>query len=95
MLSFPTRVWSLGPELALNLTNFAAYDALTDSALESYNASIANYRQTVISAFGEVENNMSALNAIDEQIVMEKNYFCQIVKRFMTLLSTKYKSGNH
>src|SRR5262249_42642271 len=58
----PPRVWSFGGQLLAPLFQGGALHAQRDVAIEAYNASYAQYRQTVLEAFGQVTN---VLNAID------------------------------
>jgi NodT family efflux transporter outer membrane factor (OMF) lipoprotein len=58
----PARVWSFGGSLLAPLFQGGALHAQRDAAVEAYNASYAQYRETVLEAFGQVTN---VLNAID------------------------------
>jgi NodT family efflux transporter outer membrane factor (OMF) lipoprotein len=59
-LSLPTRVWSVGPTLALTLFDGGARRAAKAQAVASYDETVAAYRQTVLSAFQDVEDNFAA-----------------------------------
>jgi NodT family efflux transporter outer membrane factor (OMF) lipoprotein len=56
LFSVPSLVWSLGVQLTETLFDAGARSAKIEAASESYQAAVATYRQTVLSAFQEVEN---------------------------------------
>ena len=58
--SSPINVWSLGPQLVLNILDGGARRARVDSARASYQAEVAAYRQTVLTAMREVEDALAA-----------------------------------
>lgn len=53
-------LWSVGASAALNLLDFGARSARVRQARGGYEAALATYRQTVLTAFQEVENNLAA-----------------------------------
>jgi NodT family efflux transporter outer membrane factor (OMF) lipoprotein len=59
-LSWPARFWSVGPALALTLFDAGARRAAKAQAVASYDEMIAAYRQTVLTAFQDVEDNLAA-----------------------------------
>ncbi|MBS0255124.1 MAG: efflux transporter outer membrane subunit [Proteobacteria bacterium] len=56
-------LWSGGASAALSLLDFGARSARVKQARGSYDSALATYRQTVLTAFQEVENNLAALDA--------------------------------
>ena len=67
LLSYSNRVWSLGSSLAENLFDGGARDAAVEAARASYDADVAYYRNTVITAFQGVEDALSSVHHLDEQ----------------------------
>lgn len=63
----PGRVWSLGATLAQTLFDGGARRARTEQAVANYDATVAQYRQTVLSGFQEVEDNLAALRVLEEE----------------------------
>ena len=59
-LSWPTRVWSLGPALAATIFDAGQRRAVKAAALAGYDETVAAYRQTVLAAFQDVEDNLAA-----------------------------------
>ena len=65
--SSPITIWSLGPSAALSLFQGGKHLADSDAAWADYEASVADYRQTVLQAFKDVEDNLAALNYLDKE----------------------------
>ncbi|KAB8045374.1 efflux transporter outer membrane subunit [Janthinobacterium aquaticum] len=67
-----TSLWSLGVSAAQTLFNAGATTASVDAAKASHEAAVARYRQTVLSAFGAVEDQLSATRALAEQLDLRR-----------------------
>ncbi len=61
LATLPSRVWSIGPALAATLFDGGARSAAVDKAGAAYDGTVATYRQTVLGAFQDVEDNLAAL----------------------------------
>ena len=57
----PVWAWSVGPSAALTIFQGGRRLAESDAAWAGYEAEVANYRQTVLEAFKDVEDGLSAL----------------------------------
>ncbi len=68
LLTQPHRFWSLGPTLALSLLDGGARRAQEEGAVAAYDKNVAFYRQTVLTVFQEVEDNLASLRALREEI---------------------------
>ncbi len=66
-LNWPSRFWSLGGSAAQTLFDFGRRRALTRQAEANYDAVVAAYRQTVLNAFQEVEDQLSALQQLAQE----------------------------
>lgn len=67
LFTVPNRFWSLGAQAAETLLDWGARSANVRAARAAYEASVANYRQTVLSAFQNVEDNLSSLRVLGEE----------------------------
>ena len=65
--TWPSRLWSLGPQIAETLFDAGKRRAQADAAQAAYEATVANYRQTVLTGFQQVEDNLSALRVLAEE----------------------------
>ncbi|WP_341918667.1 efflux transporter outer membrane subunit [Hydrocarboniphaga effusa] len=63
----PSRLWSIGPSLALPLIDGGARASLNQRTRAAYDEAVANYRKAVLVAYQEVEDNLAALNHLAEQ----------------------------
>lgn len=72
LFSLPERVWSLGPELSGTVLDFGATSASVEQARASYDASVATYRQTVLTAIQGVEDNLVELNTLQDEIAAQQ-----------------------
>ncbi len=66
--NWPSRFWSLGPTLAQTLFDAGARRAATEQAQAAYDAAVANYRQTVLTVFQNVEDNLAALRILSQEV---------------------------
>jgi len=92
LLSKPITVWSLGSQLAATLFDSGLNSAKTAAARANYDAQVATYRQTVLSAFQDVEDNLANLRILEE----ESNVLHEIVittDAILQLTLNQYKSG--
>ena len=67
-----SSLWSFGLSAAQTLFNAGATTASVDAAKAGHAAAVARYRQTVLSAFGAVEDQLSATRALAEQIDLRR-----------------------
>jgi NodT family efflux transporter outer membrane factor (OMF) lipoprotein len=60
-------VWSVGPQLAETVFDAGLRSAQVAAARAAYDQTIANYRQTVLAAFQQVEDELAALRILERQ----------------------------
>jgi multidrug efflux system outer membrane protein len=60
LFDWPSRLWAVGPSLTLPLFQGGRLDASLRQTKAAYEETVARYRQTVLSAFADVENNLAA-----------------------------------
>lgn len=65
--SAPSRFWSVGPEGVLTLFDAGLHRAQSAAAHAAYDEQVANYRETVLTAFREVEDNLVALRQLERE----------------------------
>jgi NodT family efflux transporter outer membrane factor (OMF) lipoprotein len=91
-LAWPMRFWSVGATISETVFDAGLRDALTDQARAVYDASVATYRQAVLTAFQEVEDNLAALRILEEEAQVQ-NEAVQAAQRSLTLTTNQYKAG--
>lgn len=69
----PSRMWALGPAVAnVPLLDFGARSALNQQARASYDAAVAAYRKTTLTAYQEVEDNLAALHHLADELAADE-----------------------
>lgn len=91
-LTWPARFWSVGPSLALTLFDKGERKAVTEQARAIYDGNVANYRQTVLTAFQEVEDNLAALRILSVE-AQQQDAAVKAASRSLELATERYKSG--
>ena len=92
LFQVPNRFWSLGPDLAGTLVDFGARRYQVRAAIASYDQSVATYRQTVLSAFQEVEDNLAALKMLAEESTAERAA-ADAAAETLAIVENQYKAG--
>jgi len=67
LVTWGSRIWSAGPSVSQTLFDFGRRDASLRGAQAAYDATVANYRQTVLAAFQEVEDDLANLRYLAEE----------------------------
>ncbi|WP_027016649.1 efflux transporter outer membrane subunit [Comamonas composti] len=92
LVRLPNLFWSLGPALAQTLFDGGARSAAVESARASMDLAAANYRQTVLTALQEVEDNLAAAEALArEQLVQDQALAA--AQKALDIVSNQYKAG--
>jgi NodT family efflux transporter outer membrane factor (OMF) lipoprotein len=92
LVSGPSLFWSVGSTLAQTLFDGGKRRAVTEQARAIYQGTVANYRQTVLTAFQEVEDNLSTLRILSQEL-QQQNIAVESSQRYLTLANDRYKSG--
>jgi len=92
LLSTPSIGWSYGLQLAETIFDGGLRDATVRAAQAAYTAQVATYRQTVLSAFQDVEDNLINLRLLREQVV-PLNEAVVAAKKALQLIINQYKAG--
>ena len=88
----PNRVWSLGLAAAATLIDFGARGAQVEGARAAYDEAVANYRQTVLQGFQEVEDQLANLRWLaDESAVQDEA--ARAARESVALTLNQYKAG--
>jgi len=91
-LSWPSRVWSLGPQVAETLFDAGRRRGQVREAQAAYDAAAASYRQTVLTAFQQVEDNLSALRVMGDEAGTVANAV-RSAERSVVVSTAQYKGG--
>src|SRR5579863_2652615 len=91
-LTWPSRYWSVGPSLAETLFDGGLRRATTAQFQAAYDQTVATYRQTVLTAFQQVEDNLAALRILTQE-VKEQDGAVKSAQRTLVLATDRYKLG--
>jgi NodT family efflux transporter outer membrane factor (OMF) lipoprotein len=92
LISASNRVWAIGPQLAETLIDGGLRRAQVAQARAAYDASAAAYRQTVLSGFQQVEDEIVTLRVLEQQAVVE-DAAVAAAKEAERLTLNQYKAG--
>jgi NodT family efflux transporter outer membrane factor (OMF) lipoprotein len=91
-LTWPSRVWSVGPSLSELIYDGGLRRATVEQFRAQYDQTVANYRNTVLTAFEQVEDNLSALRILSQEI-QEQDTAVASAQRSLNLATDRYRLG--
>jgi NodT family efflux transporter outer membrane factor (OMF) lipoprotein len=91
-ISWPSRFWSVGPQLAETVFDAGRRRAALNQSLAAYDAAVANYRQTVLTAFQQVEDNLAALRVLENEAQAEERAV-KAAQNSLDISTYQYKAG--
>ena len=92
LVSAPQLFWSLGPALAATLFDGGARDASVESARAALDLATAGYRQSVLTALQEVEDNLAAATSLAQQQQVQTEAVAA-AQRALDVVSNQYRAG--
>jgi len=91
-INWPSRFWSVGPQLAETVFDAGRRRAAMNQSLAAYDATVANYRQTVLTAFQQVEDNLAALRVLENEAKAE-DQAVKAAQNALDISTYQYKAG--
>jgi len=88
----PAAMWAVGPILSQTLFDGGRRRATSSIALANYDASVANYRQTALTAFQQVEDNLAALRILETESQQQKEATAS-AEQSLDLFQIRYEGG--
>jgi NodT family efflux transporter outer membrane factor (OMF) lipoprotein len=92
LFEWPSRVWSIGPSASQIIFDGGLYRAELHQYEAVYNGDLATYRQTVLTAFQQVEDALAATRIYSQQILREQEAV-KSSQQFLDLEMQRYNSG--
>jgi NodT family efflux transporter outer membrane factor (OMF) lipoprotein len=90
--SWPSGFWAVGPALAETLFDAGRRRATSESARANYDAAVATYRQTSLTAFQEVEDNVAALRILENETQQQQQAVASS-QESLQLFTNRYRGG--
>ncbi len=91
-LALPKSFWSVGPQLTQYLLDGGNHTALRDQTLATLDQATAAYREVVLESFQSVQDAMSSVAALDEEI-QRAQAAAEAAAETLALVTEQYKSG--
>jgi len=92
LIQGPSEVWSLGASAIELLFDAGRRHAITQQSRDAYEQQVANYRQTVLAAFQDVEDNLAAIRILDQESAQEA-LAVAAAQRSLNIDTAQYKGG--
>ena len=87
------RYWALGPAaLAIPIFDGGARSAVLQSSIDAYDASVAGYKQAILTSFQQIEDNIAALRILDEEVQVQNNAV-SAAHQAVQLTTNQYEAG--
>lgn len=91
-LTWPSRLWAVGPTLTQTLFDHGLRKANLEIAGANYDATVAAYRQSALNAFQEVEDNLATLRELENE-AQQRHAATQSADRSLELFKIRYEGG--
>jgi outer membrane protein TolC len=92
LLTWPSRFWSVGPAISETVYDGGLRRAAVNQYIATYNADLAAYRQSVLTAFQQVEDSLAAVRILSEQILRQQEAV-DSSQTFLRLEQGRYDTG--
>jgi NodT family efflux transporter outer membrane factor (OMF) lipoprotein len=92
LFTWPSRFWSLGSTASYTLLDFGKRQGTLEQAQAAYDAAVAAYRQSVLTAFQNVEDNLSTLRVLEEE-AKQQSAAVTAARRSLELAINQYQGG--
>jgi NodT family efflux transporter outer membrane factor (OMF) lipoprotein len=92
LLDWPSRFWSVGPSISETVYDGGLRRAEVNQYVAVYNANLAAYRQSVLTAFQQVEDSLAAVRILSQQILHQQEAV-NSSQTFLKLETGRYNNG--
>ena len=89
---WPSRFFAVGPMLSQTVFDHGRRHASSDVVIAQYDATVADYRQTSLTAFQQVEDNLAALRVLETE-AQQQRAATQSAQESLDLFKTRYEGG--
>jgi NodT family efflux transporter outer membrane factor (OMF) lipoprotein len=91
-LNWPSRLWAVGPSVVQTVFDGGRRRATQQSAEFNYDALVANYRETALDAFQQVEDNLAALRVLEKETATQRAAVAA-AEQSLELSTNRYTGG--
>jgi NodT family efflux transporter outer membrane factor (OMF) lipoprotein len=90
--TWPARFWGFGPSVSQLVYDGGLRKAQTEQARAAYDQAVASYRQTVLTGFQEVEDNLAALRILEQEAAVQAEAV-RSAEESLEVVTNQYKGG--
>jgi NodT family efflux transporter outer membrane factor (OMF) lipoprotein len=90
--AWPSRFWAVGSTFSETLFDAGRRRATTETARAGYDATVATYRQTTLTAFQQVEDNLAALRVLQAEAEQQRHATNAAIQSVQTF-NERYEAG--
>ena len=91
-LTWPSRFWSVGPSITQSVFDAGLRKAVVQQYRAGFDLAVANYKETVLMAFQQVEDNLAALRILS-QVVEQQEAAVRAAQRDFQVATVRYRAG--
>jgi outer membrane protein TolC len=92
LLNASSLLWSVGASITQTIFDGGRRRATSDSVRAAYDATVASYRQTTLTAFQQVEDNVAALRIL-EQEARQQRQAVESAQQSLQIFTIRYRGG--
>ena len=92
LIQGPSALWSVGGSAVQTVLDGGRRRAVTQQARDNHEATVASYRENVLEAFQQVEDNLAALRLLEQELTTQQVAVAS-ARRSVDLSTTRYKRG--
>ncbi len=92
LFDWPSRMWAVGPSINVPLFTGGRNRAQLAAARAAYDGTVANYRQTVLTAFQEVEDELAAQRLLAAELEAQSAAFAA-ASHTLEIANNRYRAG--
>jgi len=90
--NWPSRMWAVGPQMSQAIFDAGRRRAVSESATANYDGTVASYRQTALTAFQEVEDNLAVLRILETEEQQQQQATAS-ASESLQLFTNRYEGG--
>ena len=90
--NWPSRMWAVGPQMSQTIFDAGRRGAVSEGATANYDGTVASYRQTTLTAFQEVEDNLAALRILEKEAQQQREATVS-AEESLQLFTNRYEGG--
>ena len=90
--NWPSRMWAVGPQMSQTIFDAGRRRAVSEGATANYDGTVASYRQTALTAFQEVEDNLAALRILEKEAQQQREATVS-AEESLQLFTNRYEGG--